>query len=139
MIFEIVCSTWSMVEVKTLFETWVKRNDVKCVSLFHLSYLIILMVYLCTQLTSNLQINYFMFDWSIYRLFVLNWAWKHDSLQILLFVRIWFLDMKHRWNKNAVWDVNNKKWRKWWKFVKPFLFNITYGFPVLTNDNKFQI
>jgi hypothetical protein len=88
MIFENVFSTWSMVEVKSLFETWITRNDVNCVSLFHLSYLIILIIYLCSHWTSNLQIKYFMFDWSIYRLFVLNRGWKHDTLQILLFVYI---------------------------------------------------
>jgi hypothetical protein len=65
MIFENVCSTWSMVEVKTLFQAWITRYDVNGVSFFHLSYLIILMVYLCSQWTSNLQIKYFMFDWSI--------------------------------------------------------------------------
>jgi hypothetical protein len=32
--------------------------------------------------------------------------------------------------------VNNKKWRKWCKFVSPFLFNNTYGLPVLTIDTK---
>jgi hypothetical protein len=32
--------------------------------------------------------------------------------------------------------VNNKKWCKWCKFVSPFLFNNTYGLPVLTIDTK---
>jgi hypothetical protein len=36
------------------------------------------MGYLCSQWTSNVQIKYFMFDWSIYRLFVLNRSWNRD-------------------------------------------------------------
>jgi hypothetical protein len=47
--------------------------------------------------------------------------------------------MKHGWSKKAFWYVNNKKWRKWCKFVSPFLFNNTYGLPVLTTDPKLQI
>jgi hypothetical protein len=39
-------------------------------------------------------------------------------------------------NKNAYWDVNNRKWRKWCKLVSPFLFNNTYGLPVITMDMK---
>jgi hypothetical protein len=31
----------------------------------------------------------FMFDWSIYRLFVLNRGKKYDALQIMIFVNIW--------------------------------------------------
>jgi hypothetical protein len=31
---------------------------------------------------------YFMLDWSIYTLFVLNSGWKQDSLQIMIFVHI---------------------------------------------------
>jgi hypothetical protein len=77
-IFESVCSTWSMVELKTRFETWITRNDVIGVSLFHPSHLITLMVYLCSQCTPQVQINYFMFDWSTYRLFVLNISGKHE-------------------------------------------------------------
>jgi hypothetical protein len=88
MIFVNVCSTWSMVELKTHFEMWIKGNDVNGVSLFHLCYLIMLMFYLCSQWTSNLQMKYFMFHWSIYRLLVLNRGWKRDSLQILLFVYV---------------------------------------------------
>jgi hypothetical protein len=47
--------------------------------------------------------------------------------------RKYLLDMKHGWTKNAFWDVNNKKWRKWCYFVSPFLFKNTFGLPVLTN------
>jgi hypothetical protein len=60
----------------------------KWCSLFHLSYLITLMVYLRSQQTPDVQIKYFMFGWSIFTLFVLNRAWKRDSLQIIIFVYI---------------------------------------------------
>jgi hypothetical protein len=49
---------------------------------------------------------------------------------------ICFLVMKHRCTKNAFWNVNNKKCRKWFKFVTPFLFNHSYGLPVITMDTK---
>jgi hypothetical protein len=85
-LFVYVCSTWSLVELKTRFVTWITRNDVNGVSLFKLSYLKTLMACLCSQRTRNVQINYFMFDWSIYRLFVLNTVWKRDSFQMMIFV-----------------------------------------------------
>jgi hypothetical protein len=88
MIYVYVWSTWSIVELKTPFETWITRNDVYCVSLFHISYLITLVVYLCSQWTLKVQIKYFMVDWSIYRPFVLNRAWKRDSIQIMIFVYV---------------------------------------------------
>jgi hypothetical protein len=95
MIFVNICSTRSIVELKTRYETWITRNDVNVVSLFHLSYLITLMAYLCSQWTSSVQIKYFMFDWSIYRLFVLNRAWKRDSIKIMIFIYVfstWGID-----------------------------------------------
>jgi hypothetical protein len=134
MIFVNVCWTWSMVELKTRFETWITRSDVRCERFSHLSYLITLMVYLCSQWTPNFQINYFMFEWWIYSLFVLNRSWKGDCFEIMVFVCLF--DMKHRWTINAFWDVSNKKWRKWCKFVTPSLFNNNYGLPVLTMDSK---
>jgi hypothetical protein len=87
-IFVNFCSTWSIVELKTRFEPWIIRNDVNGVSMFHLSYLITLMAYLCSEWTPNVQVKYFMFDWLIYRLFVLNRSWKRDSLQIMIFVYV---------------------------------------------------
>jgi hypothetical protein len=39
-----ICTTWSIVEIKTRFESWIKRNDVNGVSLYNLPYLITLMV-----------------------------------------------------------------------------------------------
>jgi hypothetical protein len=81
MIFVNVCSTFSVVELKTRFETWITRSDVNGVNLFLLSYLITFMAYLCSQWAPNVQIKYFMFDWSNHRLCVLNRSWKRDSLQ----------------------------------------------------------
>jgi hypothetical protein len=88
MIIVFVCSTWDIVELKTRYETWITRNEVNGVSLHHLSYLVTLMACLCSQRTPNVQIKYYMFDWSIYRLFVINRGWKHDSLQIMIFVYV---------------------------------------------------
>jgi hypothetical protein len=82
MILVNICSTFSVVELKTLFETWKASNEVSSVSLFHFSYLITLIAYLCSQ------IKYFMFDCLIYRLFVVNTAWKHDSIQMMIFVNV---------------------------------------------------
>jgi hypothetical protein len=88
MIFVNICSTWSIVELKTPFETWITRNDVNGVGLFHISYLITLMAYLCSQWTPNVQIKYFMFDCSTYSLFVLYGSWNRDSLQIVIFIYV---------------------------------------------------
>jgi hypothetical protein len=63
---------------------------------------------------------------------VLNRGWKRDSLHIIVFVYV--SSTWNSWTKNAFWDVNNTKWRKWCKFVSPFLSNNTYGLPVLTKD-----
>jgi hypothetical protein len=95
------------------------------------------MGYLCSQRTPDVQIKYFRFDWSIYKIFVPN-RWSI----LTLFnndIRICLLDMKHSWNKNAFWELNNKKWRKWCKFVSPFFFNNTYGLPVPTKAPNVQI
>jgi hypothetical protein len=195
-IFVNVCSTWSMVEVKTRFETWVKWNDVNGVSLFHFSYLITLMASPCSERTPNVQIKFCMFERSIYRSFVPNTSWKRESLQIMIFVYVcstwnvvelktrfetwitrndvkgvsfyhisylitftsylcsqrkpklksilllligrstdylcfigagnvtlqimifvYVCSTKHSWNKNTFLEVNKKKWRKWCKFV----------------------
>jgi hypothetical protein len=72
MLFAYVCSTWGMLELKTRFDSWITRNVVNGVSLFHLSYLITHCASLSSQATPNVQIMYFMFDCSIYRLFELN-------------------------------------------------------------------
>jgi hypothetical protein len=44
------------------------------------------MAYLCSQRTRNVQINYFTFDWSIYKIFVLNTGWKRDSFEMMIYV-----------------------------------------------------
>jgi hypothetical protein len=89
------------------------------------------MAYLCTQRTRKVQIKYFMFEWSIYRLFVTYRSWK-TCLPPNNDIRICLFDMRHIWTKNAFWDLNNKKWRKWCNFILSFLFNDSYGLPVLT-------
>jgi hypothetical protein len=171
----------------TKYAFWVvnKKKWRKWWRLLHCTYLLTLMVYLFSQWTPSVQIMYFMFDWSIYRLFVLHRAWQRDSLQIMSIVYIcstwgivvikkrfetwimffflfdcsiyrlfmlntgWkrdslqiiiFVYVCLTWDvfeiKNLFWDVNNKKWRKWCKFVSPFLSNSTFGLIVLTKGNK---
>jgi hypothetical protein len=51
-------------------------------------------------------------------------------------IRKYLLYMHRNWTKNAFWDLNNKKWHKWCKFVSIFLFNNIYGLPVLTMGTK---
>jgi hypothetical protein len=205
------CSTSSIAELKIRFETLEKTNDLNGVNLFLLSYVITLMAFLCSQWAPYVQINYFMFDWSIYKLFVLNRGWKRDWLQMMIFVYVrttcsvvelktrfetwiasnevngvyWFhyyylitdlalvvklicahnghqisksnilyvigrstdylyyvrfgnviriclFDKQRNRIKNAFWDLNNQKWRKWCEFVLRFLFNNTSGLFVLT-------
>jgi hypothetical protein len=87
-IFVYVCSTLKLVDLKTRFETWITRNDQNGVSLFHLTYLITLVAYLCWKWTPNVQINCFMFHCSIHIQFVVNGAWERDSFQITIFVYI---------------------------------------------------
>jgi hypothetical protein len=102
------------------------------VCLFHISYLITLMAYLWTQRTPNIQIKYFMFDWSFYRLFALNTCRKRDSFQMMIFVNIcskWSMVQLKTWFE--AWltrnDVNG---------VSSFhlLFKDTYSLPMLTMD-----
>jgi hypothetical protein len=106
-----VCSTWVMVEIKTRLQTWRKTIELNGVSFFLISYIKALMAYLCSQRAPNAQIKYFVFDSSIYRLFVLDRSWKRDSLQIIVLVYIcsaccvvelktWFVTWK-TWN-----DIN---------------------------------
>jgi hypothetical protein len=69
-------------------ETWITRNDVNGVILFHIPYLKTLMAYLCSQWAPTVQIKQFKFVWSFYRLFVLNRTWKRDSLQMMIFLNV---------------------------------------------------
>jgi hypothetical protein len=134
MIFAYVRSTWDTFTPKTRFDTWIARNDVNGVSLFHLSNLITLMAYLCSHRTPNVQIKYFRFDRSFYHIFVLNRA--RNVILSKWDIRKGLLDMKHGWTKNVFWDVNNKICRKWCKIVSPTLFYNTYGLPMFTMNIK---
>jgi hypothetical protein len=78
-----VCSTYSIVELKMRFDTWMKRNDVNGLRFFHPSYLIILMAYMCAQWTPFVQNIYIIFNWSFSRIFVLNRCWKREPFQII--------------------------------------------------------
>jgi hypothetical protein len=64
------------------------KNYVSGISLFHLSYLITLKAYLHSQRTPNVQINFHMFYWSIYRSFVPNTGWQHASLTMIIIVKL---------------------------------------------------
>jgi hypothetical protein len=131
-----VGSTWSIVEIKMRFETWITWIYVNGIRLFQLSYLITLMAYLCTQRTPKDQSKYFMFQWSIYRLSETNRCWKHDSFQIKISVYVCstrgIIELKKRletWiTRNDLNGVN--------LFHISYLFNKTYGLPVLTNGTK---
>jgi hypothetical protein len=86
------------------------------------------MAYLCSQWTPNDQHNYFMLDWSIYTLFVLNRGCKCESLQIMIFVHVWL-----------TWSIVELKTRFETFITRNDLngvFTNTYGLPVLTTDTK---
>jgi hypothetical protein len=120
-----VCTTWSLVELKTRLERWITKNDVNGVSLFNLSYLITLMAYLCSQRTPNVQIKYFKFGWSLYTLFVLNRGWKHDTIQIMIFVYVcWTWSIVEYKTRFETWITKN--------FVNVSLFNLSYLLTLMT-------
>jgi hypothetical protein len=101
-------SSWSIGDLKTRFETWITRNVVNGVRFLHLSYLITVMAYLWSQWTPNVQIKFVMFDWLIYRLFVLNTAWKLDSLQMMKFVNVsWTLRIVQMKTRFETWLTRN--------------------------------
>jgi hypothetical protein len=103
-----VSSSWNIGEIKTRFETWITRNVVNGISLLHISYLITVMAYLWSQWTPNVQIKCFMFDWSIYRLFVLYTAWKRDSHQMMKFVNVcWTWSMVRMKTRFETWLTRN--------------------------------
>jgi hypothetical protein len=86
--FLYVSSTSGVVGLKTRVETWIARNYVNCVYLFHFSNLIIVWAYLCSHWATLVQFKYFMFHWSINRIFVPSKARKLDSLQMVIFVYV---------------------------------------------------
>jgi hypothetical protein len=103
--------------------------------IFVLLYLLITVLsYLCSQFTPLVQIRYFMWfvdlQTSCAKYGLETWFSPNYDIRKCL------LDMQRSWTKNAFWDMNNKKWRKWCKFVSPFLFNNTYGSPVITMVTK---
>jgi hypothetical protein len=126
-------STWSTVNLKRVWDVNIKKWR-RC--LFNLRNLITHMAYLCSQRAPKVQLKYFLFHWSIYRLFVLNWVWKSNSFQ-MRYIRTCLPNIKHGSTKNAFFDVNNKKWRVWYMFHAPFLSNKFYGLPVLTKGKNF--
>jgi hypothetical protein len=88
MIFVYICSTFNLVDLKTRFDSWITRNDVNDVNLFPFSYLITVMLYLCSHWAQKVQMVYFVFDWSICRLFLLNRCWKLEQLQMMIIVHV---------------------------------------------------
>jgi hypothetical protein len=122
MIFVNVCSTWSIIELKTRFETWITRKFVSH-SLFNNTYG--LPVFTKDTKCPNQVFYVWLFDLQTicvkYTYVLETWFSRNDDIRKSLLV------LKHVWTKNAFWDVNNKKWRKWCKFVSPFLFNNICG------------
>jgi hypothetical protein len=130
MMFVNVCSSCSEVEIKTRMDTWNARNDVNGVYWFHISYLITRLAYLCSQRAPIVQIKYFVLDWSIYRLFVLNKAWKRVSLEMTIFLYVCstccVVEIKGRfetWIEKS--DVNGV-------YCFHFSYLITFGLSVFT-------
>jgi hypothetical protein len=138
-IFVQYCSTCSVFGLKTQFETWIAWNEVSGACTFHISYLITV---LALDINLNLvplgtkcrnQVFYvWLFDLqSICAIHGLEtWLSPNNDIRMCLF------DMQHSWTKNAFWEVDNKKWRKWCKFVSPYSLNNIYGLPVLTIDTE---
>jgi hypothetical protein len=99
-IFVHVCSKWSIVELKTCYETSITTNNLNGVSLIHHSYILTIMAYLATQRSPKDQIMYFMFDWSNWRLFLLNTYWKR--ILSIDYIRKFLLNTKHGSTKKSV-------------------------------------
>jgi hypothetical protein len=111
MIFVHVCLSWSILVLKTPFETWITRNDVNGISWIHLYNLITHIAYLCSRLTPNVQIKFFIFDLSNNILFVRNMGWKCYSHQMMILVNVcstWsMVELKSRFDTRITWnDVN---------------------------------
>jgi hypothetical protein len=132
-IFVNVCSTWSMVQLKTRFESWITQKWRKCFK-FVLPFVFNNTIALTTVTKCPNQVLYVL-------LVDLHNICAKGGLETRLsqnkVIRMCLLDMSHIWTKNAFWDVNNRKWRKWCKIVSPFLSKNTYGTPVLTMDSKY--
>jgi hypothetical protein len=59
MLFVYICLKCNLVELKNRFQTWITRNDMNDVSLFHLSLIITHWAYVGSQWTPNVQIKIF--------------------------------------------------------------------------------
>jgi hypothetical protein len=68
-------------------------------------------------------------------LIIINFFFFNDTATTEIYTKIHTLSL-HDALPISFWDVNNKKWRKWCKFVSHFLYKNTYGLPVLTKDTK---
>jgi hypothetical protein len=98
MIFVNVCSTWSMVQLKTRFETSITRNVVNCVRLFNFCYLITHVLPVLT--TVSIYPNLVFYVWLVdLRPFVINTAWKLDSLQMMIFVYVCSNEACFNWKR----------------------------------------
>jgi hypothetical protein len=102
MIFVCVCSSWSIVKLKTRFETWIIINDANCVNLFH-SFLFNNSYGLPVFTKDTKCPNQVFYVW----LDDLQNIWAKFGLETCLSpnndIRICLLDMRHIWTKNAFW------------------------------------
>jgi hypothetical protein len=134
MLFVYVCSTWDIVELKTRFETWITRNDLNGDSPFTLYF------------NNTYGLPVISMDTKCPNKLFYVWLVDLQKTCAKYGLETWFspnvhipkclFDMKLGSTKNTFCVVNNKKWRKWCKFVSPFLFNNNYSLPVLTKETK---
>jgi hypothetical protein len=134
MIFVNDCSTWSIVELKTSFEKWITRNDVKGVLvspfLFHNTYRSPVLTYE-TGWPNEVYYVWVVDAQSISaKVGLETWFPPNDDIRVCL------LDKRHGSTKNAFWGVNNINWSTWCKFVTTYSCNNTCGLPVLTTSTK---
>jgi hypothetical protein len=119
MIFLYVCSTCSVFELKTQFESWIEKMTWMVYILFHFFFNNFFgLADLTIGTTCPNQVFY------VWLVDLQNSCAKY-GLETLFSpnydIRKYLLDMQCCWNKNAVSGVKNQKWRKWWKLVYSFL------------------
>jgi hypothetical protein len=116
MIFVNICSTWSMVYIKDAFwyvsiKKW--RKWCKWVSPFSFNNTHGLPVLSLDTKRPNQVFYVWLVD--------LQTTCAKLGLETCLSpnndIRICVLDVRHSWTKYAFWDVNNKIWIKWCKFI----------------------
>jgi hypothetical protein len=137
-IWVFVYSSFSIVKLKTPFETCITRNGVNGVcfiSLFIFNNIYGLPVFTMDTKCPNQVFYVSLVD--LQTICAKYWleTWHSPNKNI----RIYLLDMKHSWTEVAFWDVKSNEWRKWCKFFLPYLINNSYGLHVLTTDINFQI